>query len=151
MSSVRGCLLSLRSWQRGCIDNGFCSLLRALLTDFTFQIQRSSFHNNTKERIKPLVSMKETPVLFRIFLPNVTSTTHCFMGHIPEISSNDVTKGSHRIGPNLTEGNSLAGHTIVLSVNILSVNSTGYQMELNSVQGEMYLLRIFQTWQNFFK
>lgn len=151
MSSVRGCLLSLRSWQRGCIDTCFCSLLRALLGDFTFKIQRRSFHNNTKERIKPFVSLKETPVLFRIFLPNITLATHRFMGHIPEISSNDVTKSSHRIGLNLTKGNSLAGHTIVLSVNILSVNSTGYQMELNSVQGEMYLLRIFQTWQNFFK
>ena len=72
------------------------------------------------------------------------------MGHIPEISSNDVTKSSHRIGLNLTKGNSLAGHTIVLSVNILSVNSTGYPMA-ESVQGETYLLRTFQTWQNFFK
>lgn len=70
------------------------------------------------------------------------------MGLIPEISSNDVTKSSHRIGLNLSKGNSLSGHTVVLSVNTLS---TGYQMELNSAQGETYLLRTFQTWQNFFK
>lgn len=57
------------------------------------------------------------------------------MGRIPEISSNDVTKSSHRIGLNLTKGNSLAGHTIVLSVNILSVNSTGYPMA-ESVRGK---------------
>ena len=70
------------------------------------------------------------------------------MGLIPEISSNEVTKSSHRIGLNLSKGNSLSGHTVVLSVNTLS---TGYQMELNSAQGETYLLRTFQTWQNFFK
>ena len=54
------------------------------------------------------------------------------MGLIPEISSNDVTKSSHRIGLNLTKGNSLAGHTVILSVNTLS---TGSHMELNSVRG----------------
>lgn len=73
------------------------------------------------------------------------------MGSIPEISSNDVIKSSHRRGLNLTAGNSLVGYTIILSINILSVNFIGYQMEPNFVQRKTCLLRTFQTWQNFLK
>lgn len=96
---------------------------------------RRSVHDNTKEGIKPFCFSLKRPSTFKNFPAKCNVNHPSFYGRIPEISSNDVTKSSHRIGLNLTKGNSLAGHTIVLSVNILSVNSTGYPMA-ESVQGK---------------
>ena len=61
------------------------------------------------------------------------------------ISSKNAAKSSHRIGLNLTLGNGWAGYTLVLSINILSVNLIASHMELNFGQKEKYLMYTSNT------
>ena len=64
MWSIRGCLLPFEVLAKVLYIHLFLLSLknkRNPFGDSTFQMQRRSFHNNTKERIKPYVSLKWDP------------------------------------------------------------------------------------------